>query len=57
MRFEVFQDSAGEYRWRLVSVNGKTIADSGEGYSRKRDVRRAVKTLRLSVWLAPVVEL
>lgn len=57
MRFEVFRDSAGEYRWRLVAANGKTIADSGEGYTRERDVRRAVKALRRSIWLARVLAL
>jgi uncharacterized protein YegP (UPF0339 family) len=31
--FHTYQDSAGEWRWRLISTNGKIVADSGEGYS------------------------
>jgi uncharacterized protein YegP (UPF0339 family) len=31
-RFKVYEDERGEWRWRLVSPNGKIIADSGEGY-------------------------
>ncbi len=37
MEYRVYKDSAGEYRWRLVAANGKTIADSGEGYKNKAD--------------------
>lgn len=32
-RFEVYEDRAGQFRWRLVHDNGNVIADSGEGYS------------------------
>jgi uncharacterized protein YegP (UPF0339 family) len=33
----LFQDASGEWRWRAVASNGKTVADSGEGYAEKRD--------------------
>lgn len=48
--FELYKDSAGEYRWRLQARNNKIIADSGEGYSTKagaeriRDVQRIAPT-------------
>lgn len=42
-RFDVYQDRKGEWRWRLYAANGRTIADSGEGYTRKGDAARAVK--------------
>lgn len=45
-RFHVYQDEASLWRWRLVTVNGRTIADSGEGYTRQRDVRRAIRVVR-----------
>ncbi|TQQ79000.1 DUF1508 domain-containing protein [Halonotius roseus] len=35
LEFEVFEDSAGEYRWRLRASNDEIIADSGEGYNSK----------------------
>lgn len=32
--FQLYKDSAGEWRWRLRSAgNSKTIADCGEGYT------------------------
>lgn len=42
MRFQVYQDGSGQWRWRLLAANGKVIADSGEAYTRKRDCERAV---------------
>jgi len=40
-RTEVFQDSAGEWRWRRLAPNGEVIADSAESYTRRDDARRA----------------
>jgi len=37
----VYQDKAGEWRWRRVAPNGDILADSGEGYSRLSDAERA----------------
>jgi len=34
-KFVLFRDRRGEYRWRLVARNGRTIAQS-EGYARRR---------------------
>jgi len=44
--FEIYEDNAGEYRWRLVHRNGNVLADGGQGYSRYHDARRAVDRLR-----------
>lgn len=46
-RVEVYQDAAGEYRWRLVAHNGRIIADSGESYTTRGNVRRAVMRFKL----------
>lgn len=32
MKFEAYQDAAGEWRWRLKAKNGRVVADSAEGY-------------------------
>ncbi|MFB6194540.1 MAG: HVO_2922 family protein [Haloplanus sp.] len=45
-RFEVYEDAAGEWRWRLVATNGNIVADSGEGYASKSGVKRAVERIR-----------
>lgn len=35
MRFEVYKDAGGEYRWRASAANGRIVADSAEGYKRR----------------------
>jgi uncharacterized protein len=37
MHYFVYKDLAGEWRWRLKAVNGRIIADSGEGYRNYAD--------------------
>ena len=39
MKFEIYRDESGEWRWRLKAVNGLIIAVSGEGYVNKEDCR------------------
>ncbi len=38
---EIYEDSAGKWRWRLVVKNGNCIADSGQGYSSKQGATQA----------------
>lgn len=40
--FEVYSDRAGDWRWRLRAGNGRIVADSGEGYASRRNVKRAI---------------
>lgn len=35
MKFEVYTDKKGEWRWRLKASNGQTVATPGEGFSSK----------------------
>lgn len=41
-KIRVYKDKHGLHRWRLVSTNGKILADSGQGYARKRNCLEAV---------------
>ena len=56
MRFQVYKDQAGEYRWRLLASNGQNMASSGEGYTRREDVHRAVIALQSSIPVATIVD-
>lgn len=40
--FEIYQDTSGDWRWRLRAANGRIVADSAEGYASKRNAKRAV---------------
>lgn len=58
MHFQLFRDTAGEYRYHLRTANNEIIAAS-EGYTRKRDCLRAVTKLRdqmLELTDIPVIE-
>lgn len=57
-RFEIYREGRapnhelrpeGGWRWRLVGRNGKILADSGEAYTRKADVKRALDTTRQAI--------
>lgn len=56
----IYKDRVGEYRWRYESANGRTIADSGEGYKNKADCKRGIEIMQASstspVWKAGDVE-
>lgn len=47
-----YEDSAREWRWRIEAPNGRTVADSGEGYKTRAGVERAMRKL-LCVDTAP----
>lgn len=55
MKFELYEDKAGQWRWRLVAKNGRTVADGGEGYHSQGNARRAVKAFRHCVTSATIV--
>lgn len=45
MKFHIYRDHVGHYRWRLVARNGKTVADSGEGYKRRASCLRTLESM------------
>lgn len=55
-KFELYEDEAGEYRWRLVHFNGNIIADSGEGYASKQKARQGLRSVKQNAPDAEVVE-
>lgn len=54
-KFEVYQDKAGEYRFRLKTRNGEIIAVS-EGYKAKASCLNGIESVRKNAPDAPVVE-
>ena len=47
--FQVYEDAAGEWRWRLIAGNEQIIANSGEGYRDKRDCLHAIELVKDSL--------
>ena len=44
--FEVYEDSGGEWRWRLRHRNGNILADSGEGYSSRSAAENGIDSVK-----------
>jgi amphi-Trp domain-containing protein len=52
--FEIFRDSADEFRWRLRHENGNIIADGGQGYSSKQKAKQGMQSVQTNAPGAPV---
>lgn len=52
-KFEVYQDKAGEFRFRLKATNGQVIA-TGEGYKAKASCLNGVESVKKNAVDAPV---
>lgn len=56
MRYQIYTDANGHWRWRLVAANNRIIANSGEGYWNKEDCLHAISLVKSSS-AAPVYTL
>ena len=55
-KFELFKASNGQWAWRLLAANGKSIAWSGETYHNKQDAKDGIDLVKRNALLATVVE-
>jgi len=53
--FEVYEDQAGQWRWRLVHRNGNIIADSGEGYASRQKCTQGLNSVKKNAPDADVI--
>lgn len=56
VRFEVYLDQVGEYRWRLVAANNEIVAWS-EGYSTKQGAINSANWVKNWASSAPIHDL
>ena len=56
MKFEIYADTSGSYRWRLVASNGQTVASSGESFASQANARRAAENVKDNAGKAEIVE-
>ena len=54
-KFEVYEDKAGEYRFRLKARNGEIIA-VGEGYKAKSSCLNGIESIKKNAPESPVVK-
>jgi uncharacterized protein YegP (UPF0339 family) len=53
-KFEVYEDKAKEFRWRLLASNGQTVAASSEGYKARAGAEAAIDLITKNVAKAVV---
>jgi len=46
LKFEIYQDAAKEFRWRLKAGNGEILATGGQGYKAKADCQKGVERIK-----------
>ena len=54
-KFEVYQDKAGKFRFRLKASNGQVIA-SGQGYASKESCLKGIESVRKNAREASLVD-
>ena len=54
-KFELYQDKAGQHRFRLKASNGQTIAVS-EGYSTRASALNGIESVKNNAPGAPTVD-
>lgn len=48
MKYEMYKDKKGEFRWRLKHQNGNIISKSSEGYKAKADCMKGIENNKKS---------
>jgi len=54
-KFEIYEDKAGKFRFRLKAGNGEIVA-VGEAYSTKAAAKKGIESIRRNAPDAPVVD-
>lgn len=48
MKFELYLDKAGDWRWRLKHSNGNILATTSEGYASKAAALKCIQNVKES---------
>ena len=48
MKFELYKDKGGEFRWRLKAANGAVMATPGQGYKALADAKNNIESVKKS---------
>ena len=56
MKFEIYKDKAGEFRFRIRATNGNILVAS-EGYTDKRSAQGAIDRIRTDAAAAETLDL
>jgi uncharacterized protein YegP (UPF0339 family) len=49
LKFELYEDSVKEFRWRLKDADGKILATAGQGYKSKASCQNGIQLVKTEV--------
>lgn len=55
MKYEIYMDRRARWRWRLKAANGRILADSGQGYTRRDNMLESLYLVRNSYLESPKI--
>ncbi|HZI24306.1 MAG TPA: DUF1508 domain-containing protein [Chryseolinea sp.] len=57
-KFEIYKDKSKQFRWRLKASNGRIIAESGEAYKRKRELKASISNIEFWIknYNCPIID-
>ncbi len=55
MKFSIYKDQAGEFRFRIIAANGNILASS-QGYNQKQSAKDTIASIQKSAAGADVVD-
>jgi uncharacterized protein YegP (UPF0339 family) len=55
-KFEIYEDKAKAFRWRIKASNGQTVAAANKGYKDKAECEKVVEQIKKGVAKAEIVE-
>ena len=55
-KFEIYQDTFGDFRWRFQSNSGKVLAVSGEGYNNRANCEHAIILIKRETAQATITD-
>jgi uncharacterized protein YegP (UPF0339 family) len=56
LKYEFYEDTKKEHRWRLKAANGQVVASSSDGYKTMANAEKAVENIKAHAAKAEVVD-
>ncbi len=55
-KFEVYQDTAEKWRWRLIDDSNRKVASSGETFDSRSNAKRAAENVKTTAPAATITQ-
>ncbi len=56
MKFVIYKDAGGYWRWTLYGENNQIVADAGEGYYSRAEAESGIAVVKQTLDTTPVLE-